>query len=437
MSHHLYHHRPRLLQQRQDSAVLPVSGSVVVSDPTPTASALVQNTAAVASGTQSGVPLVTSSDNSQSTSTTAASDSSTTTDPSSSSSSGSQIPLSTVIGACVAAFAVLIFAVLLAFYCLKRQKSNQKHSSSRHRNAANDFSRRRSHLEPWGRLPDYNEDHWEGKPSMRQRPSSSPIDKLAAMFNRAPSTNSGEKSSEGLHARESFGTMQPFEKYHPDLAAEMASQAAVAEADSEIMKPPPARTFMNHAESMSWDGDTVRGDSFLSRGSRLSGNMSPTMMSKEKMTPAAIRSHLHRWESAEVLHTDHSAPADGRQNPFADSGAVSLKRGASNPFFNAQEKPTKRTLLPNTSANPFADSHSVTSPPMDSAANLDSAGNVRALQSLIAALETSPAEVEERLRVISMQSSIYSHGSYLASEMGEDAVSVTAFPYPPTQIPRS
>ncbi|KAI6116850.1 hypothetical protein EV401DRAFT_1972723 [Pisolithus croceorrhizus] len=422
MSHHLYHHRPRI------ALVLPVSGSVVVSDPTPTASALVQNTAAVASGTQSGVPLVTSLDNSQSTSTTAASDSSTTTDPSSSSSSGSQIPLSTCS----------YFAVLLAFYCLKRQKSNQKHSSSsRHRNAANDFSRRRSHLEPWGRLPDYNEDHWEGKPSMRQRPSSSPIDKLAAMFNRAPSTNSGEKSSEGLHARESFGTMQPFEKYHPDLAAEMASQAAVAEADSEIMKPPPARTFMNHAESMSWDGDTVRGDSFLSRGSRLSGNMSPTMMSKEKMTPAAIRSHLHRWESAEVLHTDHSAPADGRQNPFADSGAVSLKRGASNPFFNAQEKPTKRTLLPNTSANPFADSHSVTSPPMDSAANLDSAGNVRALQSLIAALETSPAEVEERLRVISMQSSIYSHGSYLASETGEDAVSVTAFPYPPTQIPRS
>ncbi|KAI6024675.1 hypothetical protein BKA83DRAFT_689075 [Pisolithus microcarpus] len=433
-----HHHRPRLLQLRQDSTLLPVSGSVVVSDPTPTASALAQNTAAVASGTQAGIPLVTSSDNSQSTSTTAASDSSTTTDSSSSSSSGSQIPLSTVIGACVAAFTVLIFAVLLAIYCSKRQKSNQKQSaSSRHRNAANDVSRRRSHLEPWGRLPDYNEDHWEGKSSMRQRPSSSPIDKLAAMFNRTPSTNSGEKSSEGPHARESFGTLQAFEKYHPDLAAEMASQAAVAEADAEIMKPPPARTYMNHGESISWDGDTVRGDSFLSRGSRLSGNMSPTVMSKEKMTPPAVESRLHRWESAEVLHTDHPGPAHGRQNPFADAAAVSLKRGASNPFFNAQEKPTKRTLLPNMSVNPFADSHSVTSLPTNSATNPAPAGNVRALQSLIAALETSPAEVEERLRVISMQSSVYSHGSYSACETGEDAVSITAFPYPPAQIPHS
>ncbi|KAI6108208.1 hypothetical protein F5141DRAFT_1203587 [Pisolithus sp. B1] len=384
MSHHLYHHRPRLLQQRQDSARPP---SLLVNLNYCRIRLIYDYRSLLIVFVRQSNPLKHGHWS---------------------------------MRCCIRSAHIRCLTRLLLFETPKIKPKT--FVISRHRNAANDFSRRRSHLEPWGRLPDYNEDHWEGKPSMRQRPSSSPIDKLAAMFNRAPSTNSGEKSSEGLHARESFGTMQPFEKYHPDLAAEMASQAAVAEADSEIMKPPPARTFMNHAESI---------------GSRLSGNMSPTMMSKEKMTPAAIRSHLHRWESAEVLHTDHSAPADGRQNPFADSGAVSLKRGASNPFFNAQEKPTKRTLLPNTSANPFADSHSVTSPPMDSAANLDSTGNVRALQSLIAALETSPAEVEERLRVISMQSSIYSHGSYLASETGEDAVSVTAFPYPPTQIPRS
>ncbi|KAI6003404.1 hypothetical protein EDC04DRAFT_2908214 [Pisolithus marmoratus] len=411
MSH--YHHHPRLLRQRQDSALLPVSGSVVVSNPTPTASALVENTAAVASGTQGGVPLVTSSDDSNPTSTTAPS-----------------------LEHAVAASVVLIFAVLLALYCSKRQKSNQKRSPpSRHRNAANDASRRRSHLEPWGRLPDDKEDRWEGNLPMRQRPSSSPIEKLATMFNRSPSTNSGEKSSEGPHVRESFGTLQPFEKYHPDLAAQMASQAAVAEADAEIMKPPPAHTFMGHVESVSWDGETVRGDSFLSRGSRLSGNMSPALMSKEKTTPAATESRLHRWESAEVLHTDRPGPADGKQNPFADSAAVPLTRVASNPFFNAREKPTKRTLLPNTTPNPFADSHSITAP-IDSPASLPPTANDRALQSLIAALEASPMEAEERRRIISMHSSVYSRGSYVPSETGSDAVSVTAFPFPPAQIPR-
>ncbi|KAI6154934.1 hypothetical protein BKA82DRAFT_1009119, partial [Pisolithus tinctorius] len=54
----------------------------------------------------------------------------------------------------------------------------------------------------------------------------------------------------------------------------------------------------------------------------------------------------------------------------------------------------------------------------------------RALQSLIAILETSPAEVEGRLLAISVQSSVYSRSSYLASETGEDAISIAAFPYP-------
>lgn len=434
MLHHP-RHRPRLLRQRQDSnsALLPVSGSVVVSNPTPTASALVQNTTAVASGTQAGVPLVPSSDSSQPTITTAVSDPSTAATSAAATTSDNQIPLSTVIGACVAAFAVLILAALLALYCSKRQKLNRKRSPPGcHRNAANDVSRRRSHLEPWGRLPDVNEDRWEGKLSMRQRPLSTPIEKLAAMFNRSPSTTSGEKSSEGPHVRESFGTLQPFEKYHPDLAAEMASQAAIAETDAKITKPPPARTFVGHVESFSWDGETVRGDSFLSRGSRLSGNMSPTMMCKEKVTPAATGSDLHRWQSAEVLHTDHPERADGKQNPFADTAIVPLKRAASNPFFNAQEKPTKRTLLPNTTGNPFADLYSITAPPTESTTNPPPTGNGRALQSLIAALDTSPAEVEGRFRAISMQSSIYSRGSYLASETGEDAISIAAFPYPPT-----
>ncbi|KAI6154990.1 hypothetical protein BKA82DRAFT_68838, partial [Pisolithus tinctorius] len=182
--------------------------------------------------------------------------------------------------------------------------------------------------------------------------------------------------------------------------------------------------------SFSWDGEAVQGDSFLSGGSRLSGKMSPAMMCKEKVSPAATGSDLHHWKSTEVLHIDHLEHAYSNQNPFADATAVPLEKAASNPFFNAQDKPTKRTLLRNTTANPFADLYSITAPPTESTTNHPPTGNGRALQSLIATLEMSPAEVEGRLRTISMQSSLYSWGSYLASETGEDAVSITAFPYP-------
>ncbi|KIO09284.1 hypothetical protein M404DRAFT_22472 [Pisolithus tinctorius Marx 270] len=155
-------------------------------------------------------------------------------------------------------------------------------------------------------------------------------------------------------------------------------------------------------------------------------------MCKEKEIPAATGSDLHHWQSAEVLHTDPLEHADSKQNPPADTAAVPPERMASNPFFIAQEKPTKRTLLPNTTANPFADLHSITAPPIESTPNPPPTGNGRALQSLIATLETFPAEVEGRLRAISMQSSVYSWGSYLASEPGEDAVSIAAFPDPLT-----
>ncbi|KAI6154983.1 hypothetical protein BKA82DRAFT_4432280 [Pisolithus tinctorius] len=192
----------------------------------------------------------------------------------------------------------------------------------------------------------------------------------------------------------------------------MVSQADIAEADAEIMKLPPARTFIGHIVFLMGWGNCL-GDSFLSRGSLLSGNMLPTTMCKEK-------------------HTDCLEHADGKQNPSVDTAAVLLKRAASNPFSNAQDMPTKWTLLPNTMANPFADLYSITALPTESTTNHPPTSNGQALQSLIATLETSPADMEGRLRIISMQSSVYSQGSYLASETIEDAVSIAAFPYPPT-----
>ncbi|KAI6154958.1 hypothetical protein BKA82DRAFT_935157, partial [Pisolithus tinctorius] len=152
------------------------------------------------------------------------------------------------------------------------------HSISLRCNTANDASRHDSHLEHWGRLPDDDDDSWETKLSMRQRAPSTPAKKLAAMFSRSPSIVSRKRSSENSHVREHVAAVR---KILPDLGPEMALQAAVVEADTEIMKPPLARTFMCHAESTSWDGEAVCIDSFLWRGPRLSGNMSPNMMSDE------------------------------------------------------------------------------------------------------------------------------------------------------------
>ena len=427
----------RLLHKRQNtnSLDLPFSGSVVVSNPTPTASVLAHDTAAVGSSSpQTGVPLVSTASSSAafSTSTSDASSSSTP-----SSTSNNQIPLGTVIGACLAAFVALLLAIFLALYCSRRQKRDQKRRiASRACNAAKSL-RRLSHPNAWGRLHDDEEDRWDGKSSpLKTRPNSGPIEWLAAMFSRAPSTPSVEKSAEGPTPpmRESFGTLEPFEKYHPHLAAQMA-----LEAGAQVTVPPPARPFMGRTDvgpSVSWDGETLGAESFVTSRSLLqSGAMSPTWMSNEKLTPPATASDPHRWHKAEVLHTDHTAAVADR-DPFADITSAPLRRTASNPFFNAQEKQRKRPPpLPTTSTNPFADSCSVIASDADSTVDLVPQRNPAAIVSLIEALETGPDQTEEPLRIPSMHSSIYSSSSYLASELGDDASTVAAFPYPPVHHP--
>ncbi|KAG1736592.1 hypothetical protein EDD22DRAFT_924015 [Suillus occidentalis] len=428
--------RPNILRKRQTLGGL--SGSVIVTDTSPTATALVQNTTPIYnSGSATGIQLASSTPSPSPTSSSAAS--AVATSPSSS----SDISLSTVIGACVGAFVLLILVISLAIHCSIRQKPQRRGNPSQSRNAANNLSRQRSHLQPWDRLNDDKEGQQDGSP----RPPSGPMEKLGAMFHRTPSTTSGEKSSDSHGNRESIGTMQHFAKYHPGLAEEMASKSADL-GRVAVTKPPPIQRFMSRTTAdgvptISWDGDTVGGgDSFLSVHSRLSGTMSPTM-TVAKSTPPATASGSHRWESAEVGHIDvygsEMSEAGDSRNPFADAASVKsgVSRRVTNPFFNAQEKPQRRTLLANTTpeSNPFADSNTPTPKPfldVDAHSNSDtSVNNSRAMQCLIAALDM-PADT---LRVSSMRSSNYSHNSTIMSCDEIDAVSVTAFPYPPTQVP--
>ncbi|KAG1876753.1 hypothetical protein C8R48DRAFT_688426 [Suillus tomentosus] len=424
-------HRPDVLRKRQTLGGL--SGSVIVTDTSPTATALVQNTTPIpGSGSQTGVQLASSTPSASPTSSSLA-PAATTSSPTSS--SGNNIPLSTVIGACVGAFIVLVLVISLAIHCSRRQKSQPRN--------ADNLYRRRFHLQHWDRL---NDDK-EGQQNGSQRPQSGPMEKLGAMFHRTPSTISGEKSSDTHGNRESIGTMQHFAKYHPGLAEEMASKSAGL-GHLVVTKPPPVQRFMSRTQAdgvptISWDSDTVGGGSLFSVRSRLSGTMSPTMTTV-KFTPPATVSGSHRWESAEVGHIDvhgsEMSEAGDSRNPFADAASVKsgISRRVTNPFFNAQEKPQKRTLFANTTpeSNPFADSNTPASKPfleVETRSNSDtSSNNSHAMQSLIAALEMSAGP---RLPVSSMRSSNYSHSSTIMSCDEVDAVSVTAFPYPPTQVP--
>lgn len=402
-----------MVQKRQTSSLGGLSGSMVVST-TPTATALAKDAGATPiSGSYTGIPLA------QSTPTPSQTSSSTPSAANSSSSSSSgDISLGTVIGACVGAFILLVLVIFLAIYCSKQQKPQR-----RKKNARRGY---------WNRLDD---DKSSELPM--QRPPSGPMEKLGAMFHRTPSTNSGEKSSDAHGNRESVGTMHLFAKYHPGLAEEMASKSA----DAGITQPPPVQRFQGRAQTdsiptTSWDSETLRADSYFS----VHSDITPTA-AVAKSTPPATASGSHRWESAEVGHINvdgsEISEAGDLRSHFGDSAASirsGLNRRVTNPFFNAQEKSQKRTpLVSTTPANPFADSNAVVTEPFLDAhsettgGGSSSSNNTQAMQSLIAALNMQP---EERLRAMSLQSSRYSSNSTIMS----DCVSVTAFPYPPTEV---
>ncbi|KAI6155053.1 hypothetical protein BKA82DRAFT_22277 [Pisolithus tinctorius] len=115
------------------------------------------------------------------------------------------------------------------------------------------------------------------------------------------------------------------------------------------------------------------------------------------------------WSGTEALafQCENKARDLATHEKFS-SAAIPLKRAASNPFFDAREKLVQRMLPPNTTANTLAGLYSITAPPTESTTNPLPTSNARSLRSLT---RTSPAVAEGRLRVIFMQSSIYSRGS--------------------------
>lgn len=336
--------------------------------------------------------------------------------PSAVSNASAPIPMGTVIGSCVGAFigAVALICLGLWFYrryyrSLKKQAQSQRAL----RNAQNDTARRRSHLEPWNKLEE-GDDKWEGVYQTKEVDNVAPMEKLT-MFKKSPSVRTAwtHKSEEHPVAFDA----QSFPQYHPGLASNKPDKKSAA---------PPVLALSDVSSSMT------------------------SSMDMAIPTPPAVPSQLHRWESAEVIHYDANQATEktGEKISYDSGPVIERRKSLSNPFFNAQRHSTstshsrsssKSTIVPTTKLNkgkeravplenPFGDDNSPPVQPAGSETHTSSNSQDRALQSLIAALEVSEAEIQERLRVASMQPSVFSS----ISAYTEDEDVTASFPLPPS-----
>ncbi|OSD06409.1 hypothetical protein PYCCODRAFT_1422683 [Trametes coccinea BRFM310] len=414
---------------------------------------------------------------STSSSTSAPSSSAGAADASSASSKHSQIPLGAVIGACVGAFVVVVVVICLCYAWFKR--STDKLSAAQRRNAESEAEQQqRAHQKKTFNRLDSPEKPARGgdlpPPSPGTRDFNESDEKNFSMFKKSPSVRTAYTTKTTTEEDQLTDLPQlDFTKYHPTLAQELA-----------LDKPdrPYASAAGRQNSGVSWDGETLGDDSFLSMHSMRmdSGTMSPTMV-MAKMTPPATASAVHKWESAEVLNIEEgegsSAPELQSRNPFAAEMAEE-RRARNNPFFNAQEmnrasrairsrsnSRTSRTsraqslvrsesratqhTVTQQNTNPFLDmqeaiplsSIASTTPEMltpnsglpnkpsvPSGASAQAFGNDHAMASLIAALELPKEEIEERLRIVSMQGSLVS--AYSDNDES-DIATVREFPMPP------
>jgi hypothetical protein len=270
------------------------------------------------------------------------------------------------------------------------------------------------------------------------------------MFQKSPtvrspmSENMTEESCTGIFDR-------PFARYHPSSDQKPSESPHLM--DRAVTKNPP---------SVPWDPEKDRKDALLSLRPADFEKSAGNNISKAIPTPPAVENELHRWESAEVLHFDaYSTPegepkvddkkdsisvgSDKHLNPFL--GEAEARKTVGNPFFNAQDfgssdsgnaSPAPLSLKAQgkqRAIDPFVDdseSPLMPVPPMPFTKHTPSSSTAsynsdRAIQSLVNALDVSEQEVQERLRITSLQPSFVSADSIYP----EEADVTSAFPLPP------
>ncbi|KAJ7903583.1 hypothetical protein B0H14DRAFT_947431 [Mycena olivaceomarginata] len=403
--------------------------------------------------------------------------------PSAVAGSSSEIALGTVIGACVGALAACALIILIGLWLYRRgTKPRPRSPSSAHK--VQDKER------AWGKLEEDNDDKWEGKDGNKHTQkgvvSVGPMETLTMFKKGTPSmrtTYTHTPEPELAHLPPIAPFDHPFAQYHPDLAEKLAMEDS-----SDLPQPRPFLARVDAMAPISWDGDTVGRDSFLSLNSNPAATYDLALP-----TPKLTSSEPHHWESADVMqfgHTEDDAdePPRGRASSIVDPDAAPRRKSNNNPFFGArmsthstrsrsgsrassrapsptlpdpitmpappalaytrEEKGKARAVTPPsprgstasgvstiTGVNPFSDPPAFTPPSMSfssSAPAHESTGSHdRALQSLIAALGLPAEDVEARLRVASMQPSIVSEISAY-SEMDAETLH-QSWPVPPSR----
>lgn len=325
------------------------------------------------------------------------------------SASKSVISLSTVIGVCIGVFVGAGLLICLSVWFYRRSIRSPPRTRQQPPLA-------RSHginpASPWTKF-DNGKDKWDGQNEKGEHSN-------AALPPRTHRATSGGKSlsSDGHFGSEHDVTHRspPFSNYHPKLPQQ------------EPLEPPRHIGFDNQSMT-TMEGSTS--GTFLSLGTVHieSGKMSPTF-NVAKMTPTAIASTLHRWESAEVIDPDADAQeVEVHHDPFSDKSTPTTysptetfgdRRSYTNPFFNAHPGVHSRrpSLTKKSTSSVYSDpfdkgeefmtmpkpkfiSHTASG----SSSSGGSTGNGKAMQNLIAALELPKEVIEERLRVASMDPS--------------------------------
>lgn len=424
------HFRRQNLKNRQAPSVPHVSGidqssSLVVATSAATGATLALDTTATAVPTEGvAVPLA-GSETVVLTSTVAGTTAgaSATSSSTANSASANVMPMKTVIASCIGTFAGVVLLIIIGVTLYRRYMRSLKSSytSSKNRNAAREAERRRSHVEPWSKMGDEKSDSLQTKAANGEVP----MDK---MFKTSPSIRTAytHKSDEQV----TMEMPQSLARYHPDLATK--SEAVTVH-----------RPHLGRADSgptIAWDADKDVASQHISTSS---AENSPSIAIP---TPVATRT-LHRWESAEVIHPDAEERA---ANPF-ETEAEQRKRSG-NPFFKGTDYSHMRTrsnsiaslktiknkerhsraLSVASNATAATDATFIPNPPFihhaPSGSREEALNNPHAIQSLIRALDVTEQDIQDRLRVVSMQPSVLTMESMYTEAGG--ASDITPMPSP-------
>ncbi|KAJ7158828.1 hypothetical protein C8R46DRAFT_1002579, partial [Mycena filopes] len=247
--------------------------------------------------------------------------------PSHAATSSGDISLGTVIGACVGALVGAILIILVGLWLYKRGNKPRPRSPSNANKAPVDKER------AWGKLEEDNEDRWEGKdtkPRQKEVHSVGPMESLTMFKKSTPSMRTTYTNTLESEPLPPMHFDHPFAQYHPNLAKELA------EDDGDLGRPP-QRPFLARVEAVapiSWDGDTVGRDSFLSLNSN--NGIAPGNLDFALPTPKLTSSEPHHWESAEVMQYDHNGDALPREGRASSIAIPEFRKSSNNPFFGAR-----------------------------------------------------------------------------------------------------